>query len=1004
MSNHPPLTPGMRVLCRDAEWLVTRVDAADAYHNESIVHCIGADDLVRGHESIFITQLDSIVPVDPRNTKLTPDTSNGYKLAKLFLEAQIRQMPATGIEPDLEGLGAFKPLKFQEETVRRALMQLRPRLLLADAVGLGKTIQVGMILTELLRRGRANRILVLAKKSMLTQFQSELWNRFSIPLVRLDSAGIAKLRLRIPANKNPFEVYHRVIISIDTLKNVARYEHFLKDTRWDVVVIDEAHNVAGASIPERHLSNRLARLLSRRADSLVLTTATPHNGKRETFGRLISLLDPSAIPDPNLREYTADDIKDFFLMRFKEDVREDAGDMLSERTVIPLNQTSADATEVEEAVYEILGQMRKAALDNRQGILEQKKSWASHALVQYGFYKLFLSSPEACLKTILKRLKELEEKDPENPEIDFLNRTSNTLQQLTITETARYHLLKTQLKDIGWNGKAQSPRVLIFTEYVRTQESLAEALAAEFKLTYSSRYEDQAGQVVAAINGSCPDVHLMKTVESFATGSSPVRMLIATDVASEGINLHHECNNIIHYDLPWSIITLIQRNGRIDRLGQMKSPVLRYLMVNTQQGLLQGDRAIFERLIEKVEEINRLRQSSESVLQLYDPEAEEQYLAENGILGGNANVLEAPSPKASTESAALESILGEAARQGHEDYLDFLLGETEDQIDEPSENQTAATDGDRLRFFSDRDFMLEGYRFLSDNIQGSYQPIRPSGHVDLITAPPDLKRRLGAPDELGDVIFGATAIPEEAWPENDQFRLTADPKKVDLAIEAARHTSGYWSSELLCSEQHPILQWISERLVMQIRRGEAPIILSNHLSPGELCFCFIGQVSSKSGTPLVVDAHAISFMKGGGFQHRPLKEALTQARFDDLMNIGTLPDVSATETLIHAAVEASLEHMRNLRTDREKQMVPLLRREERRLRAWRKRRTELITQKITELGENNPRARRFKRELEEMDQYLKDRQQNWRDAHFVAAEEPSTQLILVIGGQQFGTA
>jgi SNF2 family DNA or RNA helicase len=200
-----------------------------------------------------------------------------------------------------------------------------------------------MILTELLRRGRADRILVLAKKSMLTQFQAELWNRFTIPLVRLDSAGIAKLRLRIPGNKNPFEVSHRVIISLDTLKNVARYEHFLKDTRWDVVIIDEAHNDAGASVPERHLSYRLARLLARRTDSLLLTTATRHNGRRETFGRLIALLDPSAIPDPNLREYTARDIKPFFLMRFKEDIRKDAAGMLAERQVVPLQETTAAA-------------------------------------------------------------------------------------------------------------------------------------------------------------------------------------------------------------------------------------------------------------------------------------------------------------------------------------------------------------------------------------------------------------------------------------------------------------------------------------------------------------------------------------------------------------------------------------------------------------------------------------------------------------------------------------
>ncbi|MFH1138031.1 MAG: DEAD/DEAH box helicase [Pseudomonadota bacterium] len=359
-SKTAPLTPGLRVMCRDAEWLVTRVEPADRSHRHFAVRCVGVDDLVRGHETVFLTQLDDIQPVDPSDTRLAPDHSSGYNMAKLFLEARLRQMPATGIEPDSAGLGVFKPLAFQEQAVRHALRQLRPRLLLADAVGLGKTIQVGMILTELMRRGRANRILVMAKKSMLAQFQSELWNRFSIPLVRLDSQGISRLRLHIPSNKNPFEVYHRVIISIDTLKNVARYEHFLQDTRWDVVIIDEAHNVAGASVPERHLSYRLARLLSRRADSVLLTTATPHNGKRETFGRLISLLDPSAIPDPSFKEYDADDIKQFFLMRFKEDIRAEAGDMLADRQVAPPSSTTVDAAPEEEAVYRVLAEMRAA--------------------------------------------------------------------------------------------------------------------------------------------------------------------------------------------------------------------------------------------------------------------------------------------------------------------------------------------------------------------------------------------------------------------------------------------------------------------------------------------------------------------------------------------------------------------------------------------------------------------------------------------------------------------
>jgi hypothetical protein len=150
-------TPGMRVLCRDAEWLVTRVDPSDHDHQHHAVQCIGADDLVRGHEAIFLTQLDDIEPVDPRKTQLVPDPSRGYRLAKLFLEAQLRQMPATGVKPDLKNMGAFKPMKFQIQTVEWALRQLRPRLLLADQVGLGKTIQVGMVLSELLRRKRANR-------------------------------------------------------------------------------------------------------------------------------------------------------------------------------------------------------------------------------------------------------------------------------------------------------------------------------------------------------------------------------------------------------------------------------------------------------------------------------------------------------------------------------------------------------------------------------------------------------------------------------------------------------------------------------------------------------------------------------------------------------------------------------------------------------------------------------------------------------------------------------
>jgi len=997
-----PLSPGLRVLCRDAEWLITRVEITQHHPSEYAVHCVGVDDLVRGHESIFLTKLDTITPVDPRNTKLIKDESNGYKLSKLFLGAQLRQMPAAGIHPDLEGLGVFKTMKFQVETVSRALKQLRPRLLLADAVGLGKTIQVGMILTELMRRGRANRILVLAKKSMLTQFQAELWNRFAIPLVRLDSAGIAKLRLQIPANKNPFEVYQRVIISIDTLKNVARYEHFLKDTRWDMVVIDEAHNVAGASVPERNLSYRLARQLSRRADSILLTTATPHNGKRETFGRLISLLDPSVIPDPSFKEYSAEDIKNFFLMRFKEDVREDAGDLLSDREVIPIPKTTVDATPEEEAVYKILGDLRHQA-KHVQEDGGSRKGWQHHAMVQYVLYKLFLSSPEACIQTVQKRLSELDADDPESSEIPWLTGLETALAKLDIARSSRYRLLKEQLKEIGWTGKKNSPRILIFTESPRTQRALAPVLARDFEFTYSDKFEDQPNQVLATINGSTPDIHLMKTVEAFVTGTAKVRLMLATDVASEGINLHQECHHIIHYDLPWSIITLIQRNGRIDRLGQKETPELRYLMVNTEQGVIKGDAAIFERLVDKVEEINRIRRSGESVLELYDPKAEEEYIASQGILAGDTDVLEKSVSDLSGEASEAElmsAMLADANQAGHDDFLDFLTGDESDQPAEQLHKEESEKDSGsgRIRLFSNKEFLIEGYKLLAEQ-NSNYHPIQEMDNFIQITAPDDLKRRLGASDNRGDVIFGATAIPAESWPENGEFRLTDDPEQVNTAIEAARNTSGYWARELLCAETHPIMQWVTERLVMQVKRGEAPYIISENFEPGELCFCFIGQVSSKAGTPLVVDAHAISFHKGGTFKQRPLQEALEIANFAKLMNTGAEPNLQAAQPLIHSAVEQSLHYMRQLLEQREKELNPVLVEEERRLRTWRKKRQDLLEGEIKNLGGKSKKGKRYRRMLEEMNEYLKDREQNWRDTHFTAAREPSTQLLLVIGGK-----
>lgn len=983
------ITPGMRVLCRDAEWLVTEVHAEKAFQT---VRCVGADDLVRGHEAAFLTLLDDIIPIDPRATKLIRD--GGIKhldRARLFLEAQLRQMPLTDPEPRVDGMGAFKPMDYQKEAVHRALLQMRPRLLLADQVGLGKTIEVGMIISELMRRGRANRILVLTKKSMLTQFQAELWNRFAIPLVRMDSAGVSKLRLKIPASKNPFEVYHRVIISMDTLKDVGRYRHFLEDTRWDVVVIDEAHNVAAAANPEKQLNYRLARLLSRRTDSMLLTTATPHNGRRETFGRLITLLDWSAIPDPKLREYGPDDIAPFFLMRFKEDVRAEAGDQFAERQMIPLAATTIDATADEEDSYAELGNLRARA---------KAGQYKTEAIIQWGLYKRFLSSPEACLSTVTKRIATLNKTPDREDEAAALATLKSRLSRIQIAASSRFQLLVRELRAMGWTGKPQSPRVLLFTESTVTQIALARALAQEFNIAFSEKHEDQSTQTMAIIHGGQPDVTLSKTVEAFGTGSSPMRLLVATDVASEGVNLHHECHNIIHYDLPWSIITLIQRNGRIDRFGQRNSPVIRYLMVRTQTGELRGDEELFARLVAKVEEINHSTRTGESVLKLYDPEAEEAYIAEQGLLAGDAAILDKTNPQ-TAESAELENALLSATKEGHEDFLAFLLGNSTTAASEGAAAKAIAADNSRIRLLDDARFLEDGYRYLKDELGNEkWQPIEKTDKLWMFSAPPELKRRLGAPDADDSVIFGATAVPDEAWPEHGRFQFTTDPDRVNTAIRAALAMKGQWSNELLLTEQHPIMRWLAERLMMLMPRGEAPLIASSHLQPGELCFCFIGQVSARAGTPLIVDAHAISFQKGGGYRQQPLKDALARAGFDKLADTGrrgtTSPEL--LQGFVAAAVEESLKHLIQLKDARKQAIKPVLEKEEARLERWRTRRIAKLDEALSGLSAESKQAAQLRGEKDEIERYLKDRRENWRDAHFEAAPEPTTRLVLAIEG------
>jgi len=805
MSSMPP-APGARVLIRSEEWIVRNVEQCDMGGHQ--LECLGVSELVRHREAIFLTQIDAVKVLDPRETELVGDVSPRYMSSLLYLEARLRQTVPTDEAIALGNRGAMDTLPFQLMPTHRVLQQLRPRFLIADSVGLGKTLEAGILVSELMRRGKGRRILVVTTKSMMQQFQKEFWSRFSIPLTRLDSAGIQRIRRQLPANHNPFHYHDKTIISVDTLKRDTEYRHYLETAYWDVIVIDEAHNVSYKG--NRTLTNKLASLLAQRSDALILLTATPHNGDKESFASLMRMLDPTILPRKS--DYTKEDVEHLFVRRFKKDVRDEIHTEFPDRQVFRFR---AKPSAAEEHAF--------ATLANLNLNIDQDRRTGAEMLFRTILEKSLLSSPAACAKTVRERISRLTKKDASHPDIPVLDELRVAVEAIAPDEVSKLNELVNRLKsDPIWQWHSDNPadRLVIFTERIETLKFLREHLAKKLGL------KDNA---VAILHGQLPDTEIQKTVEDFGRTLSPLRLLIASDVASEGINLHFQSHRLVHFDIPWSLMVFQQRNGRVDRYGQDKTPLIAYLLNETENPKIRGDMRILEILTEKDEQAAKNIGDPSIFMGLYDEDAETQRVAQALEKG------ESPDAFAATLNANDDRM----------DWLDALMGGSAPA--EPAETKQPLS-----LFRSDFDYTRHGLEFLHQHDRLKTHPKADERHQTIELQPDDDLDR-----------FLKQQLAPEMRPSDHVYALSANIEVVKTAIKTARDGNA-WPNIHYLWPLHPMLQWLDFKLLSLVGRQRAPVIrVPRGIATGESLVLISALIPNRRGQPMLNDWFAVRVADDG---------------------------------------------------------------------------------------------------------------------------------------------
>lgn len=665
MTAAPP-EPGQLVEVRRRQWVVTDIQASGLTRTngctpQHLVTLASIDEDALNETLSVLWQLEPGARV--LETAGLPSIRgwDSCERVEAFLDA-VRWGAATNADRSLLQAPFRSGVEIQDyqlDPLVRAIDMARANLLIADDVGLGKTIEAGLVIQELLVRHRARSVFIVCPASLQVKWQTEMHEKFGLEFRIVDTDYVKSLRRERGIHANPWTSFPRLISSVDWMKSGeglrlikdALPPHITYPRKFDILVVDEAHNVAPSAASRYALPSQRTRLIRNLAphfEHRLFLTATPHNGYQESFTSLLELLD-----DQRFARGVMPDEKQLhrvMVRRMKSDLVDENGDPIyPKRELLALE---VDYTEEERGIHRLLREYTQS-----------RASAAVHDRVAFGtdfihklLKKRLFSSPRAFAVTLIKHRQALaresygressalkerilrkailrteedyaDDAQVEEAEAEAVEAAAELSSPLTDEERTMLERLCSWAERaknradskaeaiLGWldqhlktGGEWNDKRVILFTEYRATHSWLHEILTSR----------GWGGDRVVVLHGGMDRDEREKIKAAFQAHPSvaPVRILLATDAASEGIDLQNHCNYLVHIEVPWNPNVMEQRNGRIDRHGQREKVVHIWHPVgkgsksegaapSARPGDLDGDHEFLMRAVRKVENIRQ---------------------------------------------------------------------------------------------------------------------------------------------------------------------------------------------------------------------------------------------------------------------------------------------------------------------------------------------------------------------------------------------------------------